>query len=542
MTQFTTELLKEPLLEFGDEFLSSDPKSGITRSGFFSISNNVHRSEIHYAIIGTNSHIEGTKDWVNQFENFIQAKIEYKEEKKLGVEVAIVEGEVLETQSSGEEEDSHEVITESQLDSLFSGATSDEHTEKDESTFEINKRMNPDFPGFSSDSVFKCKFLNDDSNNRPIKELSINVILQADYVKLDKALQIADLYINAYKQLLEDSISKPNVCIIMIPSEVFKKLSSIKYSNGKYFNLRRYLKSQLITAPNAIPVQILLEDTIRGTKKSLQDTSMQAWNFITANYYKNGGTPWTLTLKDKTTCFIGISFHRVQHIDKNLMRSSIAQAFNYEGKGIIFIGKQFEWDSEITNTPAPHLTHAYAEELIQNILAEYKKYNKVSPSRVVIHKTTDFWDASIHSGYAEAEGFRYGINKALGEDVEIDLVSIKSSKIKLLRRKGKYPVLRGTLMKLSEKYGLLYTTGYIPYFESFPGVHIPHGLEVSIYAGDSTIRKVCEEIMALTKLNFNNCSYYDSLPITIRFAQRVGEIIQYMSDGVTPPNKYYYYM
>ena len=541
MTQLTTELLKEPLLEFGDEFLSSDPKSGITRSGFFSVSSNVHRSEIHYAIIGTNNHIEGTKDWIKQFETFIQAKVEYKDDEHTD-DVEIIDGEVVEAQPHSVEGDSEEPLTDSQLDSLFGSINADEKSEIDESTFEVNKRMNPDFPGFSSDKVFKCKFLNDDSNNKPIKELAINAILQADTVKLDKALQVSDLYINAYKQLIEDSISKPNVCIVMIPSEVFKKLSSIKYSNGKYFNLRRYLKSQLITIPNAIPVQILLEDTIKGTKKSLQDTSMQAWNFTTANYYKNGGIPWTITLKDKTTCFIGISFHRVQDVEKNLMRSSIAQAFNYEGKGIIFIGKQFEWDSNLMNTPAPHLTHGYAEELIQNILAEYKKYNKISPSRVVIHKTTDFWDASVNHDYAEAEGFRYGIIKALGENVEIDLVTIKSSKIKLLRSKGGYPVLRGTLMKLNDKYGLLYTTGYIPYFESFPGVHIPRGLEISIYSGDSTIRKVCEEIMALTKLNFNNCSYYDSLPITIRFAQRVGEIIQYIDDGLTPPNKYYFYM
>jgi hypothetical protein len=541
-TQFTTELLKEPLLEFGDEFLSSDPKTGISRSGFFSVSNNIHRSEIHYAIIGTNNHIESTKEWIAQFEKHIQAKVEYTEDEAISVD--IVDGEVVEHAGhSTDESEEEEEITDSQMNSIFS--TSEESatsTTDEDTTFEINKRMNPDFPGFTAESVFKCRFFNDDSNNKSIKELTIDAILQGDFAKLDKAMRIADLYIGAYKQLIEDSISKPNICIIIIPSDVYKKLASVKYSNGKYFNLRRYLKSQLITVPNSIPVQMLLEDTIKGTKKSLQDTTMQAWNFITANYYKNGGIPWTLTLKDKTTCFIGISFHRVQDTKKNLMRSSIAQAFNYEGKGIIFIGKQFEWDSDATNTPAPHLTHAYAEELMQNVLAEYKRYNKVPPARVVIHKTTDFWDASIHSGYAEAEGFRHGINKVLGEDVEIDLVTIKSSKVKLLRNRGKYPVLRGTLMKMSDKYGLLYTTGYIPYFESFPGVHIPHGFEISIYSGDSTIKKVCEEIMALTKLNFNNCSYYDSLPITIRFAQRVGEIIQYMQEGVTPPNKYYYYM
>lgn len=543
--QFSTDLLKEPMLEFGDEFLSPDPKSGITRGGFFSVSNNSHRSEIHYAVIGTNNHIETSVKWIDQFQHHIAADIEYEDDKSgKHQQVEIVDGEIVEERNEDlSEEDPDVQISDSQLNSLFGNLNPrDESIDEEKQTFEVNKRMNPDFPGFTSDSAFKCNFSNDDSNNKSIKELAIAAILQSDYPRLDKATRIANLYISAYKQLIEDSVSRPNVCFIIIPSDVFKKLSSIKYSNGKFFNLRRYLKAQLIGVQNSIPVQIILEDTINGTKKSLQDMSMQAWNFITANYYKNGGIPWTLTLKDKTTCFIGISFHRVQDSETNLVRSSIAQAFNYEGKGIIFIGKQFEWSSQKMGTPAQHLQHDYAEELIQNVLAEYKRFNKVSPARVVIHKTTDFWDASVHADYAEAEGFRYGINKALGDDVEIDLVTIKSSKIKLLRSKGKYPVLRGTLMKLSDKYGLLYTTGYIPYFESFPGVHVPHGLEVSIYSGDSTIKKVCEEIMALTKLNFNNCSFYDSLPITIRFAQRVGEIVQYMSDGVVPPNKYYYYM
>lgn len=176
--------------------------------------------------------------------------------------------------------------------------------------------MNPDFPGFRTDTIFKCRFNNDETNNKVVKELAIETILQSDLTKMEKALQIADFYITAYRHLIEDSISKPSICILMIPWLVFKKLSSVQYSNGRYFNLRRYLKAQLITIPNSIPVQILLEDTVKGTKKSLQDETMQAWNFITANYYKNGGIPWTLSLKDKTTCFIGISFHKVQNAEK----------------------------------------------------------------------------------------------------------------------------------------------------------------------------------------------------------------------------------
>lgn len=60
--------------------------------------------------------------------------------------------------------------------------------------------------------------------------------------------------------------------------------------------------------------------------------------------------------------------------------------------------------------------------------------------------------------------------------------------------------------------------------------------------GEFTLREIANEILALTKLNFNNCNYYNSLPITISFAKKVGEIIQYLPESFNPPFKYFYYM
>ncbi|MBK0401803.1 hypothetical protein I5M27_02335 [Adhaeribacter sp. BT258] len=518
------ELLKEPLLEFGNDFLCDDPKTGITVGGFFSLTNKTHRTELHYALIGTNNGIEAAIDWLKSFEDEIEAS----PKDLISVDdFEINDGQVVQSESEYQ-------LFDTEIDS---NAT-------DRTTFEQSKRLNPNFPGFRTDSIFECEFVNDDANNKVVKEISIsNILNDKEIDPLDKAIRVADLYVNAYKEIIEDSISKPTVCFLIIPAKVYDKFSSVRYHGNHYFNLRRYLKAQLISIPNSIPVQIILEDTLTGKKKSLQDLSMQAWNFIVANYYKTSATPWTLTLKDKHTCFIGISFHKVLDSDSNVLRSSIAQAFDYEGKGVIFIGKQFEWNSKLTNTAAPHLTHDYAQDLIKKVLLEYKKYHKNQmPTRVVIHKTTDFWNVGINQEYAEVEGFKSGIHELLGEDVEIDLVTLKGSNIKLLRTGGIYPPVRGTLLHLNQQHGILYTTGYIPYYETFPGVHFPKAIEVEIFEGESTLKKVCDEIMALTKMNFNNCSYYDSLPITIRFAQKVGEIIQYIDDGVIPPNKYYYYM
>lgn len=537
------DLLKEPFLEYGNDFISDDPKMGISAGGFFSLSNNTHRSELHYAIIGTNTNIEDVKKWIDQFENPIEAS---SEEIDIVKEAAIIDGEVFDNIMDIEDDESlfQEMALQAR-EQLKQDIKEDAQViDTADSYYSVNKRLNPDFPGFNDNHPFYCRFVNDEANNMSIKEAQIKEIMENEEIKaFEKMVRICDLYINAYKFLVSKSLSKAEVCFITIPTKVYKKFSSIKFMGNRYFNLRRYLKAQMITVSNAIPVQIILEDTFMGTRRSLQDMSMQAWNFCVANYYKNTGTPWTLTLKDKNSCFIGISFHKVLSSETNVMRSSVAQAFNYEGKGIIFVGEQFEWDSRKTNTPAPHLEYNYSKKLIRDVINEYKLYNKnLAPTRVVIHKTTDFWDSKINSDYAEVEGLKEGIREILGDSVEIDLVSIKSSDVKLLRKQGNYPVIRGTLLNIDKSTGILYTTGFIPYYETFPSRHIPHPLEVTIYEAESSLKKICEEILALTKMNFNNCNYYNSLPITIQFAQKVGEIIQYIDEGVTPPNKYFFYM
>jgi len=509
-------LIKEPLIEFANEFSCDDPKKGISLEGFYSFSHYSHRSEIHYAVIGTKNNIEDFNLWINRLCSPIEAKAS---EIKFKNEVEIEDGEVY----SLFDEDEIEIVIEEEVKSL------------------INKKLNPDFPGFNKNSILKCEFLNYNSNNISIKKSDIQKILNEKALRRIKSSVIIDLYKQAYLDVADFSITKPDICYIIIPSEVFKKLGSIPI--GKFFlNFRRQLKAELIACNKNMPVQLVLEDTITGKKKDMQDLSMVAWNFAVAQYYKTENCiPWALTEIDKDTCFIGISFHKILESQNRYMRSSIAQAFNREGKGLIFTGKQFEWNSDKTKVTAPHLKYDYAKDLIIKVLDNYKRINKHTPSRIVIHKTTDFWDSFRHVAYAEYEGLNDGIKDFLGESTEIDFVTIKTAKQKVFRAKGEYPVLRGTLLKLDDYNGVIYTTGYIPYYETYPGVHIPMGLHIEII-GESTLRQISHEILALTKLNFNNCNYFDSLPITLRFSQRVGEIIQYLPKNVEPPNRYYFYM
>jgi len=512
------ELLPEPKIEFADDFLCDDPKMGISVSGFYSLTNNSHRSEIHYACIGTKRNIQDLQDWLSQFQYPIKAT---SSESIPGEEAEIEEGEV------------NTIFSDEDFDAV----------EREDLDNVVNKKLNPDFPGFTKESIFQCELLNDSANNINIKSSVVNRTLEEKATKLEKLDQVINYYVSAYEELVDSCITKPDICFLVIPTDVFKKLSSIP-KGKQHINFRRKLKAELMACKESnIPIQIILEDTIRGQKKQLQDLSMIAWNFAVAQYYKTSNCiPWVLNEVDKDTCFIGISFHRVINSKNNQLRSTIAQAFNREGKGLIFVGKQFEWNSRKTKSSAPHLSYEYAKDLIKNVLKHYTQVNKHTPRRIVVHKTTDFWDSFTNKEYAEIEGIEYAIKEELGDDVEFDLVTIKSSKINLLRTIGKYPVIRGSLLHIDDFEGVLYTTGYVPYYETFPGVHMPHGLSIEIFSGESTLREICKEILALTKLNFNNCNYYSSLPITLLFAKKVGEIIQYLPESVNPPDRYYYYM
>ncbi len=515
------ELLREPLLEFGEGFLCADPKTGIITGGFFSSSDGSHHSEIQYGAIGTSQNVQELNDWISEMKSLIEPSAT---KVTMGAEASIEDGEILD-------------IRDSQLSLELDLVNQPNQSESEI----VNKKLNPDFPGLNKESPLSCEMINMPNCNYFLKDRDLDRILDSDDPALVRAGRIIDQYKTAFEVIVEDP-RPPKIVIVVIPQRIYSSLSSISIGN-KVYNFRRQLKAELMSCSSEIPVQLVLEKTIKGEKKSMQDKTMVAWNFSVAQYYKTNSIPWTISDIDPDACFIGISFHKAIKSEGNYVRSSVAQAFNRNGQGLVFVGKQFEWNSRETKTSAPHLPYEYAKELIKNVINVYVRQNrKKRPIRVAVHKTTDYWDEAINRDYMEIEGLRDGIEEVLGEETVIDFVTIKNSPIKLLRTIGKYPVPRGTFLQLDRQEGILYTTGYIPYYETFPGMHMPLAKSIKLFGGDSSLRQVCKEILALTKMNFNNCNYYSSLPITLLFSKKVGEIIQYLPEGITPPNKYYFYM
>lgn len=97
--------------------------------------------------------------------------------------------------------------------------------------------------------------------------------------------------------------------------------------------------------------------------------------------------------------------------------------------------------------------------------------------------------------------------------------------LRLFRPSVDVPVLRGTAITMSKREGYLWTTGYVPRFRTYPGFETPKPILVELNRGDADLNIVMADVLALTEVNYNACDYVSGLPVTLKFADRVGEIL-----------------
>jgi hypothetical protein len=300
-------------------------------------------------------------------------------------------------------------------------------------------------------------------------------------------------------------------------------------------NLRRGLKARAMRV--GIPTQIMWPRSLRiagdeegKARGRSQDPATRAWNFVAALYHKAGGIPWRLRHVDPGVCFVGVSFYRELTSISPRLRTSMAQTFTAAGDGYILRGSTFDWD-ERAQGRSPHLDGQAAELLMQEVVDLYKKQNKGSlPSRVVVHKCSRFWEE-------ELDGFRSGCEQV----PMVDFITIGERGIRFFRH-GDFPPLRGTYVKFSDSNLLLYATGYVPFLRTYPGPRVPQPLEILEHHGDSPWNIVLNEILSLTKLNWNTADFACRYPITLAFSDRVGEILAELPENFPFRKEYRFYM
>ncbi|KMQ70112.1 argonaute/piwi family protein [Chryseobacterium koreense] len=399
------------------------------------------------------------------------------------------------------------------------------------------------FCGFNKNVGFKCEIAYDDTYLRKLNNSDIEKIIKEKNSLEETITEVTNLYLSEIKFLSKNK--KPDVILCALPENLMKHIMESKPKTNdeegeetvekdfddedvskKEQNFRRNLKAKAMQYN--IPIQII-RDRISKPTAEMQDPATIAWNFFTALYYKASGTPWALIRKDsaETTCYAGISFFKSR--DKKSTQTSIAQIFNELGKGVILRGEEITLKK---NDRTPHLDDQQAYNLLTQSLKEYYDAVKIFPKRLVLHKTSNFNEDEVY-GFIQAAKELH-IN-------QIDLVSIQTSDIRLYRS-GNYPPMRGTQFTMSDKHHLLYTRGSVPYYETYPGRYIPRAIEIKLATYDESPNVICDEILALTKMNWNNTQFDRQMPITIECARNVGEILKYLTPDDNMQLKYSFYM
>ena len=73
-------------------------------------------------------------------------------------------------------------------------------------------------------------------------------------------------------------------------------------------------------------------------------------------------------------------------------------------------------------------------------------------------------------------------------------------------------------------------------------MEVPNPLSVEICHGDAEIEQVLKDVLSLTKLNYNTCRFGDGKPITLKFADAIGEVLVTRPVMDAPPLPFMYYI
>jgi hypothetical protein len=462
----STEWFEEPQLTFAGGHESVDPKVGIPLYGPASLGSSRHKSEVHVGFIGTGEGIE----------------------RAMRFYAACCDGV--------DGDDEHEP-----------------------------------FPGCKSDRGYRCNLRVDDAFNEKITQTELTDLLKIRDSRQRFTLAV-DLLVEKLRLVTQEHDHPIDYIVIVVPPSMYDRCRVAEYHEKGigmvHRDLRRAFKARAMEYQKA--TQLIQEGTLseEAVSRDLDHKSERAWNLFNGLYFKADGLPWGPANLAPSSCFVGVSFYRPLG-QASTLRTSLVQAFDENGEGLILRGHSFHWD-EKKDGKTPHLTEDHAGRLVEDVLEQYQKLRHQRPTRVVVHKTSRFEPA-------ETRGFQTSLRKV----AQCDLVALRpTSEIRLIRA-GSYPALRGTSFSIGD-ISFLYTTGYISFLGRFPQGHVPSPLELADHVGDTPRSQLLSEILALTKMNWNSARMYALMPITVRFSRLVADILREVPESVTPHPKYKFYV
>ncbi|MBP1644756.1 MAG: hypothetical protein H6Q16_331 [Bacteroidetes bacterium] len=377
-----------------------------------------------------------------------------------------------------------------------------------------------DFEGFYNTYGVSLNFPSPDSEgweyvNEPY---GTSIVENANYIKREICNCIIKI----------NSTGRQKIILIYIPQR-WENFTSYK-EQGESFDLHDYIKA--FCAEKGIMSQLIREKTIKDQQQSCQIN----WWLSLSFYVKSLRTPWILANTDKNTTFAGLGYSIDSKDDENgHIILGCSHIYSSTGEGLKYKLSKISNNKIQWRHKKPHLCYDDAYEFGRSILNLFYESMNELPKRVVIHKRTFFTDEE-----------KQGILDSLSDNTvieSIDLIEINiednikytASKIK----EGKpeidgYSISRGTCIQINSKEALLWAHGVIPSvrnpnYNFYPGGrYVPKPLRVIKHYGNGSLEQIANEILGLTKMNWNSLNMYSQLPATISSSNdiaRIGKLI-----------------
>lgn len=384
-----------------------------------------------------------------------------------------------------------------------------------------------EFPGF--DRVFK-------------KHLIIPNTVQSEFVITIPNNDVSSFSAIQFYDYLKNKIDKLALkstdidCVVIYIPDQWKKFRELKNENT-YYDLHD--SSKLYCVKKGLRIQFIEDKSI-----NYKDQAKIRWWLSLGLYVKSNGTPWKMKTDNTETAFVGLGYAVRQNArDKVVLGSS--QIFDGHGNGLKFLLQPI--DKPVFYNKNPFMSKEDAFRLVSNIRNTYHKIDPViGLKKLVLHKTTHFTGAEME-----------GISNALEGIDNIELLQIQQFSswraIKLVKNsKGKhefngYPIERGTVIQLDDFTFLLWTHGLIEsqelngkYFQGKRG--IPSPLLIKRFRGTDPIETVSNDILKLTKMNWNGAELYKTFPVTIDFSKRLSVMGKQLEELGTKAHDFRYFI
>jgi hypothetical protein len=328
--------------------------------------------------------------------------------------------------------------------------------------------------------------------------------------------------INRSIEILQTSYA-PHVVLVFFPERWcrFRGYNSM----DERFDVHDFVKASSVQ--RGIGTQFLDQSTLSDRLQC------RVWWWLSLAFYvKAMRTPWVLEGLDRDSAFVGlgVSVDNTRERGRHVVMGC-SHIYSSRGEGLQYRLSQVE--NPVFFGKHPFLSRDDARRIGEQIRELFFESRSSLPKRVVIHKRTRFTKD-------EQQGLREGLSGVTQiEMLEIvidDTLRYIASAVDSngMLHEDNYPVRRGSVVRLDDFTALLWVHGVTSAISGgrryYQGKRrIPAPLTIRRHCGQSDLRELAEEILGLSKMNWNTFDLYTRLPATVQSSNeiaRIGSLLQ----------------